>query len=158
MKETRNAAILLLFLGALLLFLVTKMHGETPRQYQKRVERRLGSAHNRLRDLSRFAHAAGPEAEYLRLADVDLALANDGLHFYRKGRIDRAEMDRLLKQLDRDMEDYPPQPAPIAVPANGSCPPKFKTYDGYSGKKSCIGKDIECLDAAGRERDCGRNP
>jgi hypothetical protein len=83
-------------------------HSKADRQYVKRVYRHLMSAEIRLNDMNRFAQATGPEAVYMMRAEMDLSLASDGYYSFIQGLTKRADLERLMKQLDRDMEDYPP--------------------------------------------------
>lgn len=107
MKVPREA-IWLILLAAILMLLITKGLGETPRRYEKRVHRRLWSVEARLVELDRHTVISDPTAMYKLRADLDMDLGWNELYKLQHGKTDRSEMDRLLKQLDRDMEDYPP--------------------------------------------------
>lgn len=104
-------AIYPLLLAALLMFCIVKGLGETPRRYEKRVQRRIRSAAHRLDSMDINGYSWHADTLYTVRAEIDLELCGSGLHDYKAGVIDKAEMDRLMKQLDRDMEDYPPQVA-----------------------------------------------
>lgn len=106
-------AIWLMLLAAVLLLLISKMHGESPRHYQKRIEKRLISVNQRLREMVArdMQTQTFSESVYVTRGTIDVSLAIQGFQYYRAGQIPKSEMERLMKQLDRDMEDYPPQVA-----------------------------------------------
>lgn len=96
-------------LTAILLLIVTAVHGESPRRYVSRTNSHIASVAQRLAKMELSGNP--PDALYMMRAEMDLELVRFHLNAYRHHRVERAMVDSALAQLDRDMEDYPPQVA-----------------------------------------------
>lgn len=95
-------------LAAILMLIVTAVHGQSPRRYVSRTNSHIASVVQRLAKMDRSGDS---DTLYMLRAEMDLELVRFHLNAYRHGRVERVMVDSALAQLDRDMEDYPPQVA-----------------------------------------------
>jgi hypothetical protein len=131
-------AIWLMLLVAILLLLIQTMHGQEPKyghvvepgicvpigavckesdltkfkasNIRRRAEKQIEIVERGMKEWYRLPHAyTGSDEIYIIRAEIDVQLIRNILHHH--GELDVVELKRLMKQLDRDMEDYPPQEA-----------------------------------------------
>lgn len=93
-------------LVALCLLIVQAVHGDSMRRsYIKRTQRHIDHVHAELIEL---ADGSWWYSIYVVRAEMDLELVRLHLNAYRHGRVERVMVESAVRQLDRDMEDYPP--------------------------------------------------
>lgn len=109
MKEEYRTAVWLALAAAVMMLGLSVGHCESPKRYEKRVERHTDSANVRLREVEMRDEQDRALIMWEVRGEWDLQLCREAMRGYRAGRVERGAIDHLLKQLDRDMEDFPPQ-------------------------------------------------
>src|ERR1700679_1732986 len=105
----RKDMVWFMLLVSIFLLYVVSLHGQ--KRYEKRVEHRIRSAVTRINRFRGVSSNAPGDDIYITRGELDVIICAERLQAYRIGKLTKASLDEDLKQLDRDMEDYPPQEA-----------------------------------------------
>lgn len=113
MKEEYRTAIWLALAAAVLMLGLTMGHCQAPHSRVKRTRKHLIAVEHRLDKLGAWGIPSDSTDLFVMRGELDWDLAWNALLRYHAepSRENLVVMDRKVRQLDRDMEDFPPQMA-----------------------------------------------